>query len=114
MRVHGIKAKASLMFFLWWACALGSYGSEHDRLLCAGNFTNLNQWPVVQFPKRVLLIPLLRKQDDSNENERWPERPAALLADFYRRRFQAEVVWLRNIRTWDDYYFEVNRLLPQQ
>lgn len=112
MRIHGIKA--SFVVFLLWACALSSYGSEHDRLLCAGNFTNLNQWPVVQRPKRVLLIPLLSKNIDSNENERWPERPAALLADFYRRQFQAEVVWLRNIHTWDDYYLEVNRLLPQQ
>lgn len=114
MRVYGIKAKASLAVFLLWACALSSYGGEYDRLLCDGNFTNLNQWPVVQFPKRVLLIPLLRKKPDTNENERWPERPAALLADFYRRRFQAEVIWLRNIRTWDDYYLEVNRLLPRQ
>jgi hypothetical protein len=106
--------KTFIAVFLVWTCSLSSYGGEHDRELCAGNFTNLYQWPVVQIPKRVLLIPLLRKKPDTNESERWPEQPAAYLANFYRRQFQAEVVLLRNVRTWDDYYREVNRLLLQQ
>lgn len=110
-RINNLKA--FLGFFWLCACVFTSASSsaEDGRLSCLGHYTNLNQWPVVQFPKRVLLIPLLNKNIDSNENERWPEQPAAVLESFYRSRFQADVVWLRNIRTWEDFYFEVSRLL---
>lgn len=106
--------RAALAVFLLSALALNSYAGDHDRELCAGNFTNLHQWPVVQVPTRVLLIPLIHRKAGTNENERWPERPAAMLADFYRKQFGAKVVWLRNIRSWNDYYREVDRLTPQQ
>jgi len=113
MRVMKTKAPLLLLFLLL-TYAFNSLAEDNDRLLCSGHFTNLNQWPVVQSPKRVLLVPLLKKQEDSNEDERWPENPAALLDDFYRQRFHAEVVSLRNIRSWDDYYRGVNQLLLKQ
>ncbi|MGR8933953.1 MAG: hypothetical protein ACU837_06125 [Gammaproteobacteria bacterium] len=114
MRVKGMNTYVACL--LVWACAFSAIGSESEeaRKSCPGSFTQLNQWPVVLIPKRVLLIPLLSKNRDANENEHWAEQPAALLADFYRRRFQAKVVLLHNVHTWDDYYFEVERLVARQ
>lgn len=54
-----------------------------------------------------MLVPLLRRNPGTNESERWPEVPAASIEDFYRRRFRAEVVWLRDVRVWNDYFRQV-------
>jgi hypothetical protein len=64
----------------------------------------------VRSPTRVLLIPLLRKDPDSAENERWPERPAAEIEAFYRTSFSAQVTWLRDVRKWEDYYRKADML----
>lgn len=60
----------------------------------------------VRSPDRVLIIPLLRKDPGSAENERWAEGPAAQTEAFYRARFSANVTRLRDIRLWADYYRE--------
>lgn len=69
--------------------------------------------PSLRRPSRVLLVPLLSKSKDSIESERWPEIPAASIADFYREAYQAQVVWLRDVRDWRDYYQQFDRLLRQ-
>ncbi|MGX2040323.1 hypothetical protein ACWJKU_09335 [Methylocaldum sp. MU1018] len=65
----------------------------------------------VRPPARVLIIPLLREDPESAENERWPERPAAQIDAFYRARFSARVTWMRDIRTWEDYYRQAALLM---
>jgi hypothetical protein len=97
-----------------WIFAFGSQAEENHGRASNGCFTNLKQWPAVKVPKRVLLIPLLNKSNHSSECERWPEKPAALLQNFYRRQFQAKVMWLRNVHHWADYYREIDRLLAQK
>ncbi len=61
-------------------------------------------------PGRILIIPLLRKDPDSAESERWAERPAAEIEAFYRTRFSAQVRWLRGVRTWEDFYRQADEL----
>lgn len=67
----------------------------------------------VQEPQRVLIVPLLRKMKDSAESERWPENPAARIAALYRDTYRAQVVWLREVREWEDYYDQIDGLLRQ-
>lgn len=67
----------------------------------------------VRPPARVLVVPLLHKGEDSAENERWPEYPAAGIARFYRGRFGARVEWLRDVRQWADYHRQVEGLLQR-
>ena len=68
---------------------------------------------LVRSPTRVLIIPLLRKDPDSEENERWPEQPAAQIETFYRTRFSAQVTSLRDIRVWTDYYRQADQQIRQ-
>jgi hypothetical protein len=67
----------------------------------------------VRAPTRVLIIPLLRKDPDSQESERWPEHPAAQIEAFYRTRFSAQVTRLRDIRAWDDYYRKAGQVMQR-
>jgi hypothetical protein len=61
-------------------------------------------------PSKILIIPLLRKDPDSAESERWAERPAAEIEAFYRTRFSAQIRRLRGIRVWEDFYREADKL----
>lgn len=65
-------------------------------------------------PGRILVIPLLRKDSDSAESERWAERPAAEIEAFYRTRFSAQVHWLRGVRVWEDFYRRADKLTQRQ
>lgn len=99
-----------LAVFVLWGYG-SAVGGEEEA--CRAGYARLSSLPVVQMPRRVLLVPLLRRQPDSNESERWPESPAASVAAFYRGHFGAEVVWLREVRTWRDYYTQVEALPPR-
>ena len=67
----------------------------------------------VRAPERILLVPLLRKAPEQASGEHWPEAPAMQIDAFYRRQFRAEVVWLRDVRVWQDYYRKIQPLLQQ-
>ena len=97
---RGVRS-AFLAVWVLWGCG-SAVGAEEQA--CRDGYARLSSLPVVQAPKRVLLVPLLRRQPESNENERWPESPAASVAAFYRSHFGAEVVWLREVRIWRDFY----------
>ncbi|TAN49201.1 MAG: hypothetical protein EPN21_12735 [Methylococcaceae bacterium] len=73
----------------------------------------LGATPDLLRPERVLIVPLLHKSENPDENERWPENPAAGIARFYRNAYQAQVEWLRDIRIWPDYYRQIDRLTQQ-
>ncbi|WP_051331763.1 hypothetical protein [Methylocaldum szegediense] len=68
---------------------------------------------VIPTPSKILVIPLLRKDPDSAESERWAERPAAEIEAFYRTRFSAQVHRLRGVRVWEDFYREADKLTQQ-
>ncbi|QSA97758.1 hypothetical protein [Methylococcus sp. EFPC2] len=61
----------------------------------------------------MLIVPLLHKRDGTQESERWPERPAAGIARFYRDTYRARVEWLPGIRLWTDYYRQIEQLAQQ-
>ncbi|MGZ8183845.1 MAG: hypothetical protein ACXWT1_17980, partial [Methylobacter sp.] len=46
-------------------------------------------------------------------DERWAEKPAGIIAAFYRNRFKAVVKQLREVRSWEDYYQQAEQMLQQ-
>lgn len=104
--------------YLLISLLLGCCGSAAQEYPCdwvsqQARCAPLNDAQVVQPPMRVLLVPLLKKAQDSDESERWPEYPAVSIQAFYRDTFHAEVVWMRDVRRWKDYYQQVAWLLRQ-
>jgi len=80
---------------------------------CRPELASATEPGLVRSPARVLIIPLLRKDQDSGESERWPEQPAAQIEAFYRARFSAQVTRLRDIRVWDDYHRQAGLLMQR-
>lgn len=77
---------------------------------CQPHPTQLSDFAVKRSPKAILLVPLLYKNPDTpRENEHWPEPSARALESFYRGR-GAQVTWLRNVRTWQQYYSYIDQL----
>jgi hypothetical protein len=97
-------------------CAAGSanvYADRYHAKSCRafqGKLTDLN---LHASPKRVLLIPLLSRDPDTNESPRWPEQPARALKAFYKTRFNSEVQILHDIWNWSDYYPLAERLAQE-
>jgi hypothetical protein len=115
-RVGGVLRKMALVLMFAYSApmvadeaAWAGGGSDscregYDHLLESGDLSR---------PSRVLLVPLLRADPGTDENENWPELPAASLTRFYQQRFQADVVWMREVRIWSDYYEEIDRLTQE-
>lgn len=81
---------------------------------CQMDSTRKSHYDVSQYPRNVLLVPLLYNHPDvPRESEHWPEPYARTLANFYRGRFHANVTWLRNLRTWQDFYDQSSELIAQ-
>lgn len=81
---------------------------------CQPEPRRLSQYTVRRAPRQVLLVPLLYKNPEvPRENERWPEPSAQILNNFYRYHYHAQVIWLRNIRTWQDYYQQTSELIQR-
>lgn len=104
----------------WLLVILGiGFGSvDAQEPSCAsavGNATceRLGDASALRRPKRVLIVPLLHKREESMESARWPENPAAGIAHFYRSAYGAGVESVRDIRTWTDYYRQMDRLVQR-
>jgi len=93
--------------------AANIHSDEHASKPCLPYSTKLSDLKLQQPPRRVLLIPLLSGNEDIDENPRWPEQPARSLAAFYRNRFHATVMQLRDVWNWTDYYRQVEQLVQQ-
>lgn len=111
--MNNIARVAFFSFLLYWQCEIDARELLRDSASCRAQTSRLGDLRVTEKPRRVLLVPLLRKGRGSNENELWPEQPSAKIEVFYRSKFKAEVVWLRGVRVWQDYYKQVDRLLRQ-
>lgn len=78
---------------------------------CQEGSSQLSDFTIRRAPKDILLVPLLyRNPDVVRENAHWPEPYARRLEAFYRARYHARVTFLRNIRTWKDYYTQTDEL----
>ena len=110
----GGDARLSLLVILL-LCVHGMdvRGEEWRFRTCQVGYERLSQLQIVRPPTRVLLVPLLRRNPGTGESERWPELPAARIEAFYRSRFKAEVVWLPNVRVWNDYYRQIGPWLQR-
>jgi hypothetical protein len=86
---------------------------EHSTKPCLPYSVKLSDLNLQQPPRRVLLVPLLSGELDSNQNPRWPEQPARLLEAFYRHKFNIIVKLLSDVWSWTDYYRQVEQLLQQ-
>lgn len=88
-----------------------SYAADNwSALTCTPEEHRLSEYAVKQTARRVLLVPLLyRNPDNVGEHENWPEPSARRLNEFYRAR-GTQVHWLRNVRTWQDYYDQTDEL----
>ncbi|MCX7087719.1 MAG: hypothetical protein NTV00_06650 [Methylococcales bacterium] len=87
---------------------------ESASLTCQPEVHRLSEYNVRKAPKKVLLVPLLyRNPDNPRENEQWPEPTARSLNDFYRGQFKTQVHWMRNVRSWQDYYQQTDALIQQ-
>ena len=80
---------------------------------CRIRFQRLRDLGNLHPPQRILLVPLLRKAPEQRSGERWPEIHAARIEAFYRRQFRADVVWLRDVRLWQDFYRKIQPLQQQ-
>jgi len=102
-----------LFAFLLWFCSSIVY-SEDAPLLSCRSIHGARGHPQLQNPpRRVLLVPLLSKDPYTKISERWPEQPANIIAAFYRNRFGADVKWLHDVRSWEDFYQQAGQLLRQ-
>lgn len=97
-----------LIAFLLWFCTNSVFSEENHLLSCQSVQGALSY---LQPPKRVLLVPLLSREPDTQASERWAEQPAGIVAAFYRKRFNADVQQLRDIWSWEDYYQQVEQML---
>lgn len=84
------------------------YGGENHPVACRPAYGALSYLPP---PRRVLLVPLLSRDPETQISERWAEQPARIIASFYRVRFNADVQLLPEIWSWADYYREVAQTL---
>ena len=100
----------AFLFVVLWQCDVDARNLLDNPLSCRTRVSRRVDLNISQQPRRILLVPLLRKGSDSNENERWPEQPSAKIESFYRRMFNAEVVRLQEVRVWNDYYAHIDRL----
>ncbi len=89
------------------------YSHHHHSMSCLPFDGRLSDLKLQQPPRRVLLVPLLRRDPNTNENPKWPEQPARTLTAFYRNHFNATVLQLRNVWTWADYYRQVEQLVQE-
>ncbi|NOT84826.1 MAG: hypothetical protein HOP02_08625 [Methylococcaceae bacterium] len=88
--------------------------AREAALSCPVEPHRLSDYRIKQAPKKVLLVPLLYHNPDyPNENELWPEPSARRLSELYRNQFGAQVHWLRNVRSWQDYYDQTDVLMQQ-
>lgn len=58
-------------------------------------------------------MPLLSRDPHTTESPRWSEQPARTLEAFYRNRFNADVIQLRDVWSWKDYFRQVDQLVQQ-
>lgn len=94
--------------------APGIYADEEAPQFCQLGASQIGDFAVRRAPKKILIVPLLyRNPETPRENEHWPEPSARRIEAFYRGRFHANVEWLRNVRTWKDYYAQAERLHAQ-
>jgi hypothetical protein len=97
---------------LWFFLSIASLGVRAQDTFCRTPTEFAGEPPVsaqpLRRPERILLVPLLKEYNE--RDERWPERPAAAIRNFYRSRFGAAVEWLQDIRNWKDYYRETDLL----
>ena len=96
-----------------WVCAANVYSDENHEMSCRPFFGGLRGLKLQEPPRRVLLVPLLSRDPYTNGSSRWSEQPARTLEAFYRKRFNATVMQLRNIWSWKDYYRQVEKIVRQ-
>jgi hypothetical protein len=92
----------------WLLFIMGSFSAHAQIISCQKPQEFMENASARSNPRHVLLIPLLKSYQ--GRPERWPEQAAKTLQHFYRHRFRSTVVWLANIRKWQDYYREIERL----
>ncbi len=112
MIIKGFRILASI--FLMGVYATNAHSEEQSVKPCLPYSVKLSDLRLQQPPRHVLLVPLLKGEEDINENPRWPEKPARDLAAFYRNRFHATVSQLRDVWQWTDYYRQVEQLVQQE
>jgi hypothetical protein len=114
MRLMQMIVMASLVCVLGLGLDQRLLAADMAALTCEPEAHRLSEYRVKNAPQRVLLVPMLyRNPDNPRENELWPEPSARRLSDFYRHQFNAQVHWLRNIRTWRDYYEQTDALIKR-
>jgi len=111
--MNSVSIRFLVCLLLLWFCADDVYSHEHHSMSCRSINGRLSDLKLQQPPRRVLLVPLLRRDPYTNESPRWPEQPARTLNAFYRNRFNATVMQLGNVWTWTDYYRQVEQLVQQ-
>jgi hypothetical protein len=89
------------------------YGDPYHLKSCRAFHGKLTDLKLHESPKRVLLIPLLSRDPQTNETPRWSEQPARILKAFYKNRFNSKVQILPDIWSWPDYYRQVQLLLQE-
>ena len=88
-----------------------AFAIDNTSATCEPEAHSLDDFPVRKSPKRVLLVPMLYHNPEyPRETELWPEPAARKLSEFYRNQFKSDVHWLRNIRTWQDYFQQAKAL----
>lgn len=100
-----------LAMLLFWMGVPNVYGDAYHLKSCRSFYGRPHDLKLQRPPQRVLLVPLLSRDPHTNESPRWSEQPARAIKAFYRRRFGASVMQLRNIWSWTDYYQQVARLI---
>jgi hypothetical protein len=111
--MNSVSIRFLVCLLLLWISADDVYSHQHHSISCLpfnGRLSDLK----LQYPsKRVLFVPLLRIDPYTNENPKWSEQTARTLEAFYRNRFNATVMQLRNVWTWTDYYRQVEQLVQE-
>jgi len=108
MNGKALKIWLVAIFLLYWHAGLAVSGENQPLSPCPPPEA-LSQLSLEKPPKRVLLVPLLSGRPDTRP-DRWSERPAASIADFYRRRFGAVVNVMWDIWSWRDFYEQAEQI----
>lgn len=108
-----VSIRFLVSLLLLWICATDVYSDENHLKSCRSFYGKLNDLKLQQPPRRVLLVPLLSREPHTTESPRWSEQPARTLETFYRKRFNAAVMQLRDVWSWTDYYQQVGQMVQQ-
>jgi hypothetical protein len=111
--MKNLKNMQLLMVLFLLMGTVDVYSDSNHLKSCQAFYGKLSDLKLQQSPRRVLIVPLLSRDPQTNETPRWSEGPARVLKAYYKNRFHAKVQVLHNIWNWSDYYRQTEQLAAE-